>query len=147
KIVRRDSHCGGAGKAIGGGKGHPVEGCVDVRERATERHCCVGGTVTCSSSVGIAEGEAQSTCSTECQRTVSGRQRYLDDVPSRVHIRNRNLIAVTARENQRRILCCSLRTRHSIHWRIVDGIDSDSARRETGICTVVDGKGHRARGS
>ena len=59
QVVRRDRQAGRAAEARSRREGHAVEGRIDVRERASERHSRVGRAVTGSGTVAITEAKAQ----------------------------------------------------------------------------------------
>ena len=121
--------------------------CVEIKKhrdlvQIDELHACKHRGI--SRAVTYGKREAGRTAQRQC--SVRNCQRHLNCVGARVDIRNGDLIAAPARENKRRVQVGTLWTRHSIHWRIVYGVDGYSLRRGVADSrTIVNGEAHHSR--
>src|SRR6185437_1649336 len=95
----------------------PVKRRVDVADCASERHAVIGSTV--------ARRKGQAGYAVQGEQTIGGTQRDLHRRVSAIDVRDRNLIRVDRRKENRAVLNHCLWAGNCVDWWIVDCCQSD----------------------
>ncbi|MCK7519843.1 MAG: hypothetical protein MZV64_19985 [Ignavibacteriales bacterium] len=116
-VVGDELEAGSAVEVRGGREGEVVEGGVDRRDRARERHRRVGAAV--------ARAEAEPRRPGQRERSVGRRERDLHRARRGVDVADRDRVAVPAREDEGRALARALGPGHGVERRVVGRGDVD----------------------